>query len=214
MRETIGCTLLRLYGQTEAFMTTINRPDDPDEKLDARDGRAAPGVEVSVWQADGTPAAAGEQGEFVCRGAHRCRGFLRDPERTAKAITQDGWMRMGDLGVMDEDGYVTVVGRTKEVISRGGYKFSPREVEDILLEHPDVARVAVVRTPDPRLGERACACVIPRDGASPRLEDLTGFLRQRGLAPYKLPERLELVAEFPTTPSGKVQKFVLEQQIS
>jgi acyl-CoA synthetase (AMP-forming)/AMP-acid ligase II len=214
MRETMGCTLLRLYGQTEAFMTTINRPEDGDDKLDARDGRAAPGVDVAVWDERGEPVPAGHTGELVCRGPHRCRGFLNDPERTARAISPEGWLRMGDLGVMDEDGYVNVVGRTKEVISRGGYKFSPREVEELLLEHPAVKRVALVKVPDQRLGERACACVIARDGAAElRLEDLTGYLRERGLAPYKLPERLELLSEFPMTPSGKVQKFELERML-
>jgi acyl-CoA synthetase (AMP-forming)/AMP-acid ligase II len=214
MRERIGCQLLRLYGQTEAFMTTLNRPTDSGDILDSRDGRAVAGVELCVLGDDDTVLGYGQVGELACRGPHRCRGFLGDPERTAKAIRADGWMRMGDLGVLDEDGYVHIVGRTKEIISRGGYKFSPREVEEMLLEHPDVDRVAVVGLPDRRLGERACACVIPRPDSRPGLADLVGFLRQRGLAPYKLPEHLELMAEFPLTPSGKIKKFVLEKMVA
>jgi acyl-CoA synthetase (AMP-forming)/AMP-acid ligase II len=213
MKDTIGCELLRLYGQTEAFMTTLNRPDDPPQMLDSRDGRAVPGVELAIWDEEGRLVAPGTAGELVCRGPHCCRGFLDDPQREAKTITADGWLKMGDLGVLDEHGYVQIVGRTKEVISRGGYKFSPREVEEALLEHPLVSRVVLVGVPDRRLGERACACVIPHHGTL-TLEDLTSFLRERGFAPYKLPERLELMDAFPLTASGKVQKFELEQRLA
>jgi acyl-CoA synthetase (AMP-forming)/AMP-acid ligase II len=209
-----GCRLLRLYGQTEGFMTTLNRPDDPEDRLDDADGRAVPGVEVAIWNDAGEPLEPGETGELVCRGPHRCRGFLNDPERTARTITPDGWMRMGDLGVMDPQGFIRVVGRVKEVISRGGYKYSPREVEDMLSEHPRVSRIAVIRFADRRLGERACACVIPAGEGPLELEDLTSFLRERGLAPYKLPEKLEVVSELPTTASGKIQKFELEKQLA
>ncbi|HEY1854029.1 MAG TPA: AMP-binding protein [Solirubrobacterales bacterium] len=209
-----GCRLLRLYGQTEGFMTTLNRPGDPEERLDDSDGRAVPGVEVAIWDEAGEEVERGTTGELVCRGPHRCRGFLNDPERTARTIDPDGWMRMGDLGVMDEAGFIRVVGRVKEVISRGGYKYSPREVEDILSDHPRVSRIAVIRFADRRLGERACACVIPAGEGPLELEDLTSFLRERGLAPYKLPEKLELMSELPTTPAGKIRKFELEDQLA
>ena len=215
VREQLGCTLLRLYGQTEAFMTTLNRPEDGLDKLDHRDGRAVPGVEIAVRGEDGTDLPPGVTGEFACRGPHRCQGFLADAERTAAAIDADGWLRMGDLGTIDADGYITVEGRAKEVISRGGYKFSPREIEDLLLEHPLVGRIALVKVPDDRLGERACACVIPVAGdREPTLEALVAFLRERGVAPYKLPERLEVMDAFPTTPSGKVQKVALERELA
>lgn len=214
MREVMGCTLLRLYGQTEAFMTTINRPEDPIERLENFDGRAAPGVSVEIQDEHGTALPAGQPGNVVCRGPHRCRGFIGDAARTAKTFGEGRWMSMGDLCTVDEDGYLRVVGRTKEVISRGGYKFSPREVEDLLLEHPRVSRAAVLGTPDDRLGERACAVVIPFDGDGQLvLADITSFLRERGLAPYKLPERLVLVDEFPMTASGKVQKFELAKRL-
>jgi non-ribosomal peptide synthetase component E (peptide arylation enzyme) len=214
LRDATGCTLLRLYGQTEGFMTTINRPGDPLERLDGFDGRAAPGVELEVRDDDGTALGAGEVGELTCRGPHRCLGFLNDPERTNSTFDSEGWMRMGDLGKLDGDGYLNVVGRRKEVISRGGYKFSPREVEELMLQHPAVAKAALVKMPDPRLGERACAFLILRDGETVSLEELVDFLKGYGLATFKLPERLELVEEFPTTPSGKVQKFELERILS
>jgi acyl-CoA synthetase (AMP-forming)/AMP-acid ligase II len=209
-----GCSLLRLYGQTEAFMTTLNRPEDGPERLDGFDGRAVPGVEVAAWNDDGEPVAPGEVGEMVCNGPHRCRGFHGDSERTAAAIGADGWMRMGDLGKIDEAGFVSIVGRKKEVISRGGYKYSPREVEDLLVDHPRLLRAAVVRIPDRRLGEKACVCVIPRDDAELTLEDVTSYLRERGLAPFKLPESMRTFESFPTTASGKIQKFALEEELA
>jgi acyl-CoA synthetase (AMP-forming)/AMP-acid ligase II len=214
MKDAIGAQLLRLYGQTEAFMTTINRPDDSDDLLDAFDGKAAPGVEVAIWEDDGMPLPPGKEGEIVCRGPHRCFGFLGDPDRTARSITDGGWLKMGDLGTLSADGYLSFVGRKKEVINRGGYKFSPREIEDLLLGHPTVLRVAVVKMPDPRLGERACAFVVAKDKERPSLEGIVEYLRARGVAPYKLPERLEVVDVLPSTPSGKVQKFVLEERLA
>ena len=212
MKERLGCTLLRLYGQTEAFMTTINRPED-QSRLDDCDGLAAPGVEVAIWDSSDKPVKPGQVAEIVCRGPHRCRGFYRDPVRSAQAITPAGWLRTGDLGVMDDAGYIRVVGRIKEVINRRGYKYSPREVEDLLAEHPAVLRVAIVRVHDNQVGERACACVVPR-GTAPSLDQLTTYLRSQGLAPYKLPEQLLILSEFPTTPSGKVQKFELERRLA
>jgi acyl-CoA synthetase (AMP-forming)/AMP-acid ligase II len=211
LRDATGCTLLRLYGQTEGFMTTINRPEDPLERLDGFDGSAAPGVELEVRDDDGEALEPGSIGELTCRGPHRCLGFLNDPQRTAATFDSEGWMRMGDLGKLDESGYLNVVGRRKEVISRGGYKFSPREVEEQMLEHPAVRGAALVKMADPRLGERGCAFVILGEGEGLSLEDLVGFLKERGLATFKLPERLEIVDEFPSTPSGKVQKFELER---
>lgn len=214
IEEEMGCRLLRLYGQTEAFMTTLNRPDDDVETLETRDGRALPEVDLQVWDDDAFEVPRGEPGEAVCRGPHRCLGFIRDPDRAAKTIRDDGWMRMGDYCTMDERGYIAVVGRKKEVINRGGYKYSPLEVEDMLHMHPDVTRVAVVRMIDERLGEKACAFVVPKEGREPSLDELVIYLRELGLAPFKLPERLVLVDALPTTPSGKTQKFVLEQRLS
>jgi non-ribosomal peptide synthetase component E (peptide arylation enzyme) len=195
-------------------MTTLNRPDDAFETLETRDGRPVPGVEVQIWGDTGDPVGAGEEGEAACRGPHRCLGFLNDPERTRAAIDEEGWLRMGDLCTIDERGYLTVVGRKKEVISRGGYKYSPREIEDILALHPAVSRIAIVRAIDERLGEKACAFVVTRDVHALTLEEIGDYLREQGVAPFKWPERLELVEVLPTTASGKVQKFILEQRLA
>lgn len=213
MEDRLGCLLLRLFGQTEGFMTTINRPNDPLDLLDSRDGRAAPGVELYTCDESGAHNPPDVVGELLCRGPHRCLGFVDDPERTAATILPDGFMRTGDLCRIDAQGYMTVVGRKKEVINRGGYKFSPREIEDLLQLHSAVSRVAIVRMPDERLGERACAFVIPSVGHVPTLEEVVDYLKSQGVAPFKWPERLELVDQFPTTASGKVQKFLLEQEL-
>jgi acyl-coenzyme A synthetase/AMP-(fatty) acid ligase len=213
VHEILGCQLLRLYGQTEAFMTTINRPNDAVDRLERTDGLAAPGVEIQVRDDEDRVLAPDTPGQGLLRGPHRCVGFLKDPERARATFTDDGWMRTGDIVSVDSNGYLTVAGRKKEVINRGGYKYSPREVEDILITHPSVLRVAVVKMPDPRLGEKACAFVVVRPGTSLDLAAVAEFLRAHGIAPFKLPERVEIVDSLPTTPSGKVQKFVLEAQL-
>lgn len=213
----LGCKLLRLYGQTEGFMCTINRPGDPLERLERTDGRAAPGVSLAVLSDDDpTPRPAG-RGEALFKGPHRCVGFLDDPVRARNALTVDGWMLSGDLVDLDADMYLCVSGRRKEVINRGGYKYSPREVEDVLSRHPAVLRIAIVRLRDTRLGEKGYAFVVPAEEADPAqltVEAFAGFLEKQGVAKYKWPERVEIVSELPMTSSGKVQKFVLEQQIN
>ena len=214
VRETLGCQLLRLYGQTEAFMTTINRPNDAVERLEQTDGLPAPGVEIQVRDDDDRPVGPDQPGPAVLRGPHRCVGFLKDPERARAAFTADGWMRTGDIVKIDAANYLTVAGRKKEIINRGGYKYSPREVEDLLLTHPSVLRVAIVKMMDRRLGEKACAFIVPRPGTTLDLPGIVEFLKQRGLAPFKLPERLEIVDALPTTASGKIQKFVLEERLA
>ena len=214
VRGTIGCQLLRLYGQTEAFMTTINRPNDAIDRLEQTDGLPAPGVEIQVRDDDDQIVGPDVAGPAVLRGPHRCVGFLKDPERARAAFTADGWMRTGDIVKIDGAGYLTVAGRKKEVINRGGYKYSPREVEDLLQGHPSILRVAIVKMIDHRLGEKACAFVVVRPGTTVDLASVVEFLRGHGLAPFKLPERLEVVDALPTTASGKVQKFVLEDRLA
>lgn len=214
VKDVIGCQLLRLYGQTEGFMSTINRPNDRLTRLENTDGLRAPGVELHVVNDEGDPLPAGTPGEGVYKGPHRCVGFLNDPDRARRAMTPDGWLRTGDILTIDESGYVTVSGRRKEVINRGGYKYSPREVEDILVAHPDVLRAAVVKMSDPRLGEKACVYVVPRGSHKLDLPAITRFLKEQGVAPFKWPERLEIVDSLPMTASGKVQKYVLEARLA
>jgi non-ribosomal peptide synthetase component E (peptide arylation enzyme) len=203
----VGIGVRRLYGSTEVLVATWNRSDAPWEKRVETDGSAISNVAVELRGEDGSPIACGQPGEIFVRGPNTCVGFLDDEEREARTISPDGWVRSGDLAVMDADGYLTVVGRSKDIIIRGGLNIAPREVEDLLLGFEEIDRVAIVGLPDPRLGERCCACVVASPGAKIDLETIVARLRDAGLATHKLPERLELFDSLPTTASGKIQKF-------
>jgi acyl-CoA synthetase (AMP-forming)/AMP-acid ligase II len=213
VRDRFGCELLRLYGQTEGFMSTLVRPGDSIEKVENTDGLPVPGVEILVIGEDGAVVKPGEVGECLYRGPHLCVGFLDDPDREAHSWAPGGWFRSGDLVSLDDEGYLRVAGRKKEVINRGGYKYSPREVEDLLTQLPEIERVAVVGMPDSRLVERACAFVVPRGDAKPTVKTISAYLESCGVATFKWPERVELVTHLPTTASGKIQKFVLEHRL-
>ena len=202
----VGITVLRLYGSTEMLVATWNGPEATLAQRMQTDGTAMPHVEVEVRDDEGRPVPPGSPGEICGRGPNTCVGFFGDPERTAQTFTADGWVRSGDLATIDADGYLTVVGRKKEIIIRGGINIAPREIEDLLLTFPEVERAAVVGLPDPRLGERSCACVMLRPGLTVDLATTVARLRACGLATYKLPERLVLLDALPTTASGKVQK--------
>jgi cyclohexanecarboxylate-CoA ligase len=207
----LGMNVLRLYGSTEVLMATTNRTDSTARQLVETDGAPMDHIEIEIRDENG-PAAVGEPGEILVRGPQTSVGFYDDPERSAATFTSDGWVRTGDLGVLDEDGYLTIVGRKKEIIIRGGLNIAPREIEDLVLRHPAVLEVAVVGLPHQRLGEMTCACVVLREGAALDLDGLVAHLRSLNIATYKLPQRLEVVEALPRTPSGKVQKFrILER---
>ena len=190
-----------------------NRPDAPLEKRMHTDGRAMGHVEVACVREDGTPCEADEPGEIVTRGPNTSIGLFEDPVRAAAIFDPEGWVRSGDQGSLDPDGYLRVVGRIKEIIIRGGLNIAPREIEDLLLRLPEVERAAVVGLPDPRLGERSCACLVLRAGATLTLPDICDRLLADGLAKYKLPERVELFDALPQTASGKIQKHRILDQL-
>ncbi|MEV6654396.1 AMP-binding protein [Streptomyces sp. NPDC051219] len=208
---TRGVTVLRLYGSTEVLIGSWNRPESPEVKRTETDGLPFDSVELEVRR-DGKPVV-GEPGVIYVRSPSACVGFFNDPERTAKTFDPDGWVESGDLGVLDEDGYLTIVGRMKEIIIRGGLNIAPREIEELIVKLPQVASCAVVPVPHERLGEVACACVVLHPGATLALRELTDALRAFGLAAFKLPEQLVIVDVLPTTSTGKVQKNVLINQI-
>jgi len=208
-----GLGVLRLYGSTEALVATWNRPGSPAAKRRHTDGFPLGDIEVAIRDDEGRAVPGGEAGELHVRGPDTCVGFFADPDRTAATFLPDGWVRSGDLCTVDGDGYLTVVGRKKEIIIRGGMNIAPREVEDLLTRFPEVDRAAVVGVPDDRLGERSCACLVLAAGRTLDLETVVARLRAEGLASYKLPEQLHLVDTLPTTASGKVQKHELVRRV-
>jgi 2,3-dihydroxybenzoate-AMP ligase len=152
----------------------------------------------------------GTPGELCCRGPYTIRGYFRSPQRNAEAFTADGFYRMGDI-VRKRGRYVYTEGRRKDLINRGGEKINCDEVESLIFAHPKVKVVALVAMADPVFGERACACVVPQPGASLTLDELVAFLREQRIASFKLPERLELMREFPISPVGKILKRQLRE---
>jgi len=211
--EALGIAVTRVYGSTEHPSTTGSLPDAPRAKRNRTDGCALAGVELRLVDARGRGVRPGEPGEIWSRGPDLCAGYT-DPELTREAFDAEGWYASGDIGVLDEDGYLTITDRKKDIIIRGGANISAAEVEELLARMPGVAEVAVVAAPDPRLGERACAFVRPRPGAqAPDLEAIRRHLEAAGLARPKWPEELRVVDEFPRTPSGKIRKFVLREAL-
>ncbi|MGW6388997.1 AMP-binding protein [Streptomyces sp. NPDC055103] len=202
------------YGMTETSpVSTQTRRDDDLERRTGTVGRVLPHVEVKVVDpVTGLTVERGTAGELCTRGYSVMLGYWDEPERTAEVIDAGRWMHTGDLAVMRDDGYVQIVGRIKDMIIRGGENVYPREIEEFLYAHPKIADVQVVGVPDARYGEEILACVIPRDPADPPgLEELTAFCRDR-LAHYKIPRRVEILAEFPMTVSGKVRKVELRRR--
>lgn len=156
----------------------------------------------------------GEPGELYTRGYSVMKGYWNDPEKTKEALNEDGWMKTGDLAVIDADGYCTVVGRLKDVIIRGGENIYPREIEDQLLSHDAVQNAAVIGLPDPVYGEIVCACVILHESSRGIFnpEDIKRYLADH-LAHYKVPKHIVLVSEFPMTVTGKIQKYLLQEAV-
>ena len=200
------------YGMTETSpVSTQTNVDDPIEKRVGSVGQVGPHLEVKVVDPDtGRTVPRGEPGEFLTRGYSVMLGYWNDPERTAEAVDAAGWMHTGDLATMDEDGYLNIVGRSKDMVVRGGENIYPREIEEFLLGHPDVIDVAVIGVPDARYGEEVMAWVQLRAGSSFDEDALSEFCRGR-IAHYKVPRYLKVCDEFPLTVTGKVQKFRMRE---
>lgn len=212
--DVYGMRTLRLYGATELLGTSWMRLDSDEDKRLNTDGAIMDHVEVQVRRSDGTLADRGEPGELYVRSPNTAVGFFADRERTAATFLPDGWVRSGDLVTLDEDDYMTVVGRVKEIIIRGGMNIAPREIEDLLSSMPGIDEVAVIGLPDERLGELTCACVVVSTGApTPELSDITAYLADRSVAKYKFPQRILIIDALPKTPSGKVQKHMLRSAL-
>ena len=206
-------TIVTAYGLTESTGTiTICRPDDDAETISHTSGRAIEGVEVKVVDNDGKEVPRGDPGEILCRGYNVMVGYLDNPEATAEAIDADGWLHTGDIGVMDERGYVQITDRTKDMFIIGGNNAYPAEIENFLLGHPAIAQAAVVGMPDERMGEVGVAFVIPRAGATIDPDEVIAWSREK-MANYKVPRKVFVVDSLPTNPSGKILKFELRDRL-
>ena len=209
--ELLGATICSVWGMTENGAVTCTRPEDPPERALETDGCALAGMEVRVVDLDGVPLPSGQEGRLQARGASNFVGYLRRPQWYG--MDEDGWFETGDLARMDAAGYIRITGRAKDIIIRGGENIPVVEVEGLIYRHPAVQEAAVVGTPDPRLGERAVAFVVLREGHNLTLPELVAFLLAQKMAKQYLPERLEIMEQMPKTPSGKIQKFRLREQV-
>ncbi|MFG2194493.1 FadD3 family acyl-CoA ligase [Streptomyces sp. NPDC048639] len=205
-------TVLTAYGLTEAGGTvTMCRRSDPPEIISGTSGRAIPDTEVKVVGPSGEDLPPGRQGEVLVRGYNIMQGYFEEPDETRKAITADGWLRTGDVGVMDGDGNLRITDRIKDMFIVGGFNAYPAEIEQLMARHPDVTEVAVVGIPDPRLGEVGKAYAVRRRGATMTADDLIAWSR-REMANYKVPREVEFVTELPRNASGKVLKTQLRSR--
>jgi 2,3-dihydroxybenzoate-AMP ligase len=202
------------FGMSEGLLMFV-REDDPDDvRLETVGRPISPDDEVRLIDEDGNEVIEGDVGELCARGPYTLRGYYGAPEHNAKVFTADGFYCSGDLMRRHPSGNYMVEGRKKDLINRGGEKISAEEIENLILQHPAVQNVACVAMPDPDLGERMCACVIPAPGGRLTLGELVAFLGAKEIAKFKLPERLELVAEFPLSTFGKVSKKALVEEIA
>jgi len=202
-KELGGVGIVSGYGLTECPILAMGAVGDPDDKLAGTEGRTSPGVELRI-----------ADGELRVKGPQLFRGYV-DASLDAEAFDEQGYFRTGDLGVVDDEGFVAITGRLKDVIIRKGENISAKEVEDLLYRHPKVADVAVIGLPDPALGERCCAVVASKDGSDPlAFSEMVDFLKNEGLTIQKVPEQLELVDVVPRNPTGKTLKHELRQRLS
>ncbi len=202
------------YGQTECSpVDTMTAIDDPFEARVTTVGRAHTNWELKICREDGSTADIGETGEVCARGYGVMQGYWDEPERTAETIDADGWLHSGDLGEMDENGYVKITGRIKDMIIRGGENVYPREVEEFLYTHPEIQEVQVFGVPDPKYGEQVAAWVQRRPGASLSEDEIREFCAGQ-ITHFKVPRYIKLVDEFPMTVTGKMQKFVMRDRFA
>lgn len=202
-----------VYGMTETSPVSFQtEPDDPLEKRVATVGRIQPNVEARVADPDGRTVPLGEQGEILVRGYSVMHGYWADEGRTSEAIDADRWMWTGDLGVMDQDGYLKITGRSKDMVIRGGENIYPVEIENYLYTHPKIQEAQVFGIPDDRFGEEVCAWIRPHEGVELSEEEIKAYCRGT-LAHYKIPRYIRFVDEFPMTVTGKIQKFVMRDSM-
>jgi len=207
-------TVQENFGMSEGMLFFVRLDDAEEVRLDTCGRPLSPDDEVRLVDEEGREVAPGEVGELTCRGPYTLRGYYGVPEYNARQFTPDGFYRSGDLMRRHPSGNYIVEGRKKDLINRGGEKISAEEIENLILAHPAVQNIACVPMPDPHLGEKMCACVIPKAGRSLSLEELIEYLKQKEIAKFKLPERLEILSDFPVSTFGKVSKKALGEMVA
>ena len=210
-RAVLGTKIVSAWGMTENGAVTLIQLDDADERAFTTDGCPLPGVELKVVDFDGASLPAGQAGKLLVRSVSNFGGYLKRPH--LNGTDADGWFDTGDLARLDEQGYVRITGRSKDVIIRGGENIPVVEIEALLYRHPAIALAAVVAYPDERLGERACAVVVPKAGQTIDLPSIVDFMKAQKVAMQYIPERLIVRDAMPSTPSGKIQKFKLREML-
>lgn len=215
IKAKLGVSLGNTYGMGENIVHTRTLPNDPPDIIRHTVGLPVPGAELKIFADDHeTETPPGTIGEIAFRGPTLFVGYYKNPELTRTTRNAEGWFFTGDLGFVDERGYLHLAGRKKELINRGGTKIFPKEIEDLLHSHPKILKAAVIGMPDYRLGERVCAYVVPRPGQTVTVADVQQHLTDLKVMRYKIPERVEVVEELPLTPTGKVKKAPLVQDIT
>jgi fatty-acyl-CoA synthase len=202
-----------IYGMTETSPVSFQtRPDDPVDARVTTVGRIMPHLEVKIVDGNDAIVPLAEPGQLCTRGYSVMSGYWQAPEKTAEVLGRDGWMHTGDLATLDEDGYCRIIGRSKDIVIRGGENISPREIEEYLHKHPAVRDVQVIGVPDARLGEELCAWIVLAAGAAADEDEIRAFCRDE-IARFKIPRYIRFVESFPMTTSGKVQKFVMRERM-
>jgi acyl-CoA synthetase (AMP-forming)/AMP-acid ligase II len=210
LEETFGAPVVEAYGMTEAAHQMACNPLPPGERKPGTVGIAA-GPEVCILGDDGHPAPAGVTGEVSIRGPNVMKGYENNPKANAEAFT-NGWFRTGDQGVMDEAGYVSLTGRLKEIINRGGEKISPREIDEVLMDHPAVQQCLTFAMPHDKLGEEVAVIVVLREGVEATVDEIREFAAKR-LADFKVPKKVLFRPEIPKGATGKLQRIGLAQKL-
>jgi acyl-CoA synthetase (AMP-forming)/AMP-acid ligase II len=209
-----GIKLNKFYGASEVTPVSVSTVFDDMNVIIRTEGRPVRGAEVKIVDEKGKEVPLGAPGEILARGAGSCIGYYENPEATAESFDKEHWWHSGDLGYLTEEGNLVISGRIKDMIIRKGENIDPAEIEGILNLHPKVDFSAVIGIRDPEAGEKMCAVIKPRENAEPiTLQEIKEYCEKKGLAKFKLPERLEILREMPMTPSGKVKKAVLREML-
>lgn len=210
--ERLGCPVIDIYGMLEVGLTSSTDETEPYQEWVGTVGRPYPFMDVRILDSEDRDVPIGTEGEIVKSGPTIMVGYYRNPAKNAESWTPDGWFRSGDRGYVDQAGRLTISGRSKDMIIHGGANIWPRELEEILIKHPQVADVAMIGLQDDYFGEIVCACVVPKEGAQIELQDVIDFMKPE-VAKYKLPQELQVFSVFPIGPTGKVVKRELAVEV-